>query len=153
MTVRSGKWVSGGALFVRLNKSGVTRGNIYIGRVGEGYFSKRFDDTFDVISEWGTECARPVASCGGGSGPYIHLSRTFARRFAIGSLVKFEKISRSVVRLSLLAGAAEGTSLQITGLAAISEARAMVEEALWMIDHRRYCWADRCLARAERLLP
>ena len=35
---------------------------------------------------------------------------------------------------------------------AIRGARVMVEEAAWMVENGRYVWADRCLARAGRLL-
>lgn len=34
----------------------------------------------------------------------------------------------------------------------LREACRMLMEALWMIDNRRYYWADRCLARSWRLL-
>ena len=98
MTVKS-KWVSGDVLFVRLTKTAVTSGNIPIGVVGVEYF-EWFDDTFDVISEWGNEYAKRVAGIREDRAtPFIHMSRTFMRRFTVGNLVKFEKVSRSVVRL------------------------------------------------------
>lgn len=102
------RWISGDSLFVRLTRSSVESGNISIGMVGVEFFG-RFEETFDVVSEWGNEYGKRVAGTGPNRGtPLVHMSKTFARRFAPGDVVRFDGVSPGVVRMSLVGGPAGG---------------------------------------------
>ena len=92
------KWVDD-ALYTQITRTAITQGAVPIGVIGRDYLEDM--GVFDVVSEWGNEYGKRVSGITDTRvAPCIHMSRTFMRRFKVGEIIKFEKISKEVVRMS-----------------------------------------------------